>query len=167
MTQLKLQTFTDSDVSFLMEYAQVISNVAKALNKIQWEDQANVKSLLPTVMATIMKLKEVKFKHHLYCSPLVAMILAGIMKRFELLLEGLECQLPAAFHPKFSLFKLVQYNNSQVTRVTNAMETIIETALMVTNEEGNSTTDNEDRKMISSATSLGHGSLKSKVQNWI
>jgi hypothetical protein len=51
MTQLKLQSFTDSEVSFLKEYAQVMSNVAKALDKIQGEDQAYLGSLLPTVAA--------------------------------------------------------------------------------------------------------------------
>ncbi|KAA0199725.1 hypothetical protein HAZT_HAZT005453 [Hyalella azteca] len=35
MTQLKLQSFTDCKVGFLKEYAQVMSNVAKALDKIQ------------------------------------------------------------------------------------------------------------------------------------
>ncbi|CAI9738958.1 XP_042229523.1uncharacterized protein LOC121871369 [Octopus vulgaris] len=76
MRQQKLQTFTDSDVGFLTEYAQVMSNVAKALDKIQCEDQAYLESLLPTVVATVMKLKEAKFKHLPYCSPLVRATLA-------------------------------------------------------------------------------------------
>ncbi|CAI9739375.1 Hypothetical predicted protein [Octopus vulgaris] len=41
MTQLKLKPFTDYDVGFLTEYTQVMSNVAKALDKFQWEDQGH------------------------------------------------------------------------------------------------------------------------------
>ncbi|CAI9714701.1 Hypothetical predicted protein [Octopus vulgaris] len=40
MSQQKLPSFTDSDVGFLIEYAQVMSNVAQALDKIQRENQA-------------------------------------------------------------------------------------------------------------------------------
>ncbi|XP_042229523.1 uncharacterized protein LOC121871369 [Homarus americanus] len=173
MTQLKLQTFTDSEVDFLTEYAQVMSNVAKALDKIQGEDQAYLGSLLPTIAATVMKLKEAKSKRLLYCSPLVDAILAGITKRFGLLLEDQECQLAAAFHPKFRLFWLEQYNNNQLTRVKNAMETVVERALMETSEEGSSTTSNEDEEddffssIIQSQESRSHRSLKSKAQNLV
>ncbi|CAI9734396.1 XP_042229523.1uncharacterized protein LOC121871369 [Octopus vulgaris] len=166
LRQLKLQTFTDSDVGFLTEYAQVMSNVAKFFDKIYGEDQACFESLLPTVAATIMKLKEAKFKYLL-----VDAILTGIMKRFGLLLEDLEYQLAAAFHPKFRLFRLEQYNNSQVSRVTNVMETVVETALMETTEEGSSTTsdENEEDVCFSNITQLressGHRSLKSKAQS--
>ena len=173
MAQLKLQTFTDFEVDFLKEYAQVMSSVAKALDKIQGEDQAYLGSLLPTVAATIMKLKEAKSKGLLYCSPLVDAILAGITKRFGPLLEDQECQLAAAFHPKFRLFWLEKHNLSQLSRVKKAMETAVETALRETIEESNSSTSNEDEEddFFSSITqpeeSRSHRSLKSKAQNLV
>ncbi|KAM4724785.1 uncharacterized protein FYW61_013082 [Anableps anableps] len=170
MTQQKLQTFTDSDVGFLSEYAQVMSNVAKALDKIQGEDQAYLGSLLPTVAATVMRLKEVKLKCLLYCSPLVDALLAGISKRFGPLLEDQECQLAAAFHPKFRLFWLEQFNNSQVSKVTKAMETVVQTAMGTIDEEGSSEEDEEDdffSNITRSCDSRSHRSLKCKAQSLV
>ncbi|XP_034018620.1 uncharacterized protein LOC117503486 [Thalassophryne amazonica] len=174
MTQLKLQNFTDSEVCFLKEYAQVMSNVAKALDKVQGEDQAYLGSLLPTVAATIMKLKEVKSKGLLYCSPLVDAILAGIMKRFGPLFEDEECQLAAAFHPRFRLFWLEKHNHSQFSRVKKAMETAVETALREIIVEGSGATssdeDDED-DFFSSITQpqecRSHRSVKTKAQNLV
>lgn len=103
MTQLKLQTFTDSDVGFLKEYSQVMSIAAKALDKMQGEDQAYLGCLLPTVAATIMKLNDAKSQRLVYCMPLVEAVLTGTENRFGALLEDLDCQLAAAFHPKFRL----------------------------------------------------------------
>ncbi|XP_043994868.1 uncharacterized protein LOC122843844 isoform X1 [Gambusia affinis] len=176
MTQLKLQNFTDSDVGFLSEYGQVMCNVAKALDKIQGEDQAYLGSLLPTVAATVMRLKEVKLKRLLHCSPLVDAILAGISKRFGPLLEDLECQLAAAFHPKFRLFWLEQFHNSQVGRVTKAMEAVVQTALSAASEEGSDTPSNEEEEdeeddffsnITRSCDGRSHRSLKWKAQNLV
>lgn len=58
MTELKLQTVSDSDVGFLTEDAQVMSNAAKALNQIRRVDQDYFESFLPTIVATVMKMKE-------------------------------------------------------------------------------------------------------------
>uniref|UniRef100_A0A672F8K3 HAT C-terminal dimerisation domain-containing protein n=1 Tax=Salarias fasciatus TaxID=181472 RepID=A0A672F8K3_SALFA len=168
MTQLKLQSFPDSEIDFLKEYAQVMSSVAKALIKIQGEDQAYLGSLLPTVAPTIVKLKEAKSKGLLYCSNLVDAIQAGITKRFGPLLEDQECQLAAAFHPKFCLFWLEKHNYSQLSRVKKARENVVETALRDTVEEGSSTTSNEDEDddFFSSITQpqacRSHRSMKSK-----
>lgn len=174
MMQLKLEPFTDPDVSFLTEYAQVMSIVAKALDKIQAKDQAYLGSLLPTVAATILKLKEAKSKHLLYCSPLVDALLAGITKRFGLLLEDQECQLAAAFHPKFRLFWLEQHDDSQLSRVKKAMETAVESALKESSEEGSSTTSNDEdmeddffSTITQSREIRSHRSLKSKAQNLV
>ncbi|MEQ2253334.1 hypothetical protein ILYODFUR_031014 [Ilyodon furcidens] len=61
MTELKLQTFTESDVDFLTECAQVISNVAKALDKTQgggsclsWEPSTNCCSYRVRVRASLV-----------------------------------------------------------------------------------------------------------------
>ncbi|XP_054881487.1 uncharacterized protein LOC129355892 isoform X3 [Poeciliopsis prolifica] len=176
-TQLKLQPFTDSDVGFLSEYGQVMCNVAKALDKIQGEDQAYLGSLLPTVAATVMRLKEVKLKRLLHCSPLVDAILAGISKRFGPLLEDLECQLAAAFHPKFRLFWLEQFNSSQVGRVTKAMEAVVLAALSALSEEGSDSPSNEEEEddeeddffsnITRSCDGRSHRSLKWKAQNLV
>lgn len=62
------------------------------------------------------------------------------------LLEDLECQLVTAFYPRFSLFWLEQYNNSQVSSVMDKIETVVETTLMKSNEVCDSTTSNEDEE---------------------
>ncbi|CAI9734730.1 XP_042229523.1uncharacterized protein LOC121871369 [Octopus vulgaris] len=155
--QVKLQTFTDSDVGFLTEYAQVVSHVAKAFDKIQGKDQAYLGSLLPTVAATIEKLNEVKLKHLLYWSPLLGAILTGIAKRLGLLLQDLEYQLTTAFHPKVHLFRLEQYNTTQVNRVTNAMETVVKIALKRPKGRAAAAPAMRMRKKISSAILLGSG----------
>ncbi|MEQ2291552.1 hypothetical protein AMECASPLE_014429 [Ameca splendens] len=99
MTQLKLQTFTDLDVGFLTE------------------DVQDVKSIL-------MRLKKAKSKNLLYCSPYVDALLAGIRKRFGLLLEDQECHLAAVFHPKFHLFWLEQF-------ISNKFSLLLTIKLMV------------------------------------
>ena len=64
-----------------------------------------------------------------YCTPLVDTVLTGISNRFGALLEDMDCQLAAAFHPKFRLVWLEKYNQAHVPRVTKAMETAVETGL--------------------------------------
>jgi hypothetical protein len=129
MTQLKLQNFTDADVGFLKEYSHVMSIAAKALDKMQGEDQAYLGCLLPTVAATIMKLHDAKSQRLAYCMPLVDAVLSGTMNRFGALLDDMECQLAAAFHPKFRLIWLNKYNASHIPRVKKAMENAVEAGL--------------------------------------
>ncbi|MEQ2309494.1 hypothetical protein AMECASPLE_039362 [Ameca splendens] len=114
-----------------------MSNVAKALEKIQQVNQAYLGRFLLIVVAIIMKMKETKFKHLLYCSPLVDGILTGITKRFGLFLEDQECLLAAAFHPKFRLLWLEQFNNMET-----ATEITIQTALTESNVESSSIPSN-------------------------
>lgn len=130
MTQLKLKPFTDSEVDFLKEYASVMTIVSRALDKIQGEDQAYLGCLLPIVATTVLKLRAMKSKRSQYCDPLVNALLDGIQKRFGPLLDDQQCQLAAAFHPRFRLLWLEQYDNTQLIRVRNAMETMVETALV-------------------------------------
>ena len=130
MTHLKLQSFTDADVGFLKEYAHVMSIAAKALDKMQ-EGQAYLGCLLPTVAATIMKLDDAKSQRLTFCMPLVDAVLSGTTNRFGALLDDLDCQLAAAFHPKFRLIWLNKYNQSHVPRVKKAMENAVEAGLQV------------------------------------
>ncbi|XP_013878674.1 uncharacterized protein LOC106528135 [Austrofundulus limnaeus] len=169
MKQLKLQTFTESDVRFLKEYTQVMSSVVKALGKIQGEDQAYIGCLLSTVAATMMRLKEAKLKPLLYCSPLIDAILAGLTERFGLLLEDQESQLAAAFHPKFRLFWLEQFDNRQVSRVTKAMVSVVQTALGSIGDEGRNEEEEDDFFSIITRPkeSRSKRSLKSRAQSLV
>ncbi len=108
MTRIKLSNFTNADILYLKEYAQVMSPVATALDMLQGENQAYLGCLLPTLAVSMMKLENnlsgaVPLT---FCKPLVMALLQGIKKRFDPLLNDLECQLAAAFHPRFRLMWL-------------------------------------------------------------
>ena len=105
--------------------------VAKALDKIQGEDQAYLGTLLTTIPVTIIKLKEFKSKELRYSSASVDALLAGIEKRFGTLMEDEECQLAVAFHPKFRLFWLEKYDNTKdvIVKVQKVMEDKVQEAL--------------------------------------
>uniref|UniRef100_UPI00358E27E8 uncharacterized protein n=1 Tax=Myxine glutinosa TaxID=7769 RepID=UPI00358E27E8 len=174
MTQLKVNSFNDHDVDLMKEYAKVMSHVVKALDKIQGEDQAYLGTLLPTVAATVFRLKDLKSKGLVYCSPLVDALLAGIDKRFGLLLEDEECQLAAAFHPRFRLIWLEKYDNTKVAKVMESMEGKVEEVMrQESNEVGsNSGGSNEEDDFFSAVTQLkessrSHTSLKSKAKNLV
>ncbi|XP_074030428.1 uncharacterized protein [Leptinotarsa decemlineata] len=70
MTQLKILTFNDQDVTVMKEYAKVMAPVANALDRIQGEAQAYLGSLLPTIAATVYKLKNIKSKGLVNCTAL-------------------------------------------------------------------------------------------------
>jgi hypothetical protein len=136
MTRLKQSSFTTSDIDFLKEYAQAMSAVALALDKIQGEDHAYLGSLLPIVASAILKLKDLQTKPLQFCKSLVDAVLDGLLKRFRPLLEDHECQLAAGFHPKFRLFWLGKYDQSLVRRVRSAMERAVESALCESSAPG-------------------------------
>lgn len=71
---------------------------------IQGKDQAYLGSLLPTVAATVLKLREFKSKKLLYCNALVDALLEAVENRFGCRFDEKDCQLAAGFHPKFRLF---------------------------------------------------------------
>ena len=81
-----------------------------------------------------------------YCTPLVDAVLTGISNRFGAQLENTDCQLAAAFHPKFRLVRLDKYNQAHVPRVTKAMETAVEAGLQEHEmaQEANSTASSND-----------------------
>ncbi|XP_036356246.1 uncharacterized protein LOC118762081 [Octopus sinensis] len=112
--QLKFNSFNNQDVDLMKECAKVMSLVAKGLDKIQGKEQAYFGTLLPTVVATIFRL--------VYYSPLVNALLAGIDKRMmtSVVLEDEECQLIAAFHPRFHLIWLDKYENTKVAKARKA-----------------------------------------------
>ena len=158
-----------------MFYFQVMLPVAKALDKIQGEEQAYLGTLMPTVAATILRLKDLNSKSLVYCSPLVDALLLGIEKRFGPLLEDEECQLAAAFHPRFRLIWLEKYNYTKVAKVRKSMEIKVEEALRqqsddVGSNSGNS--NNEEDDFFCAVTepkerTRSHRSLKNKAQNLI
>jgi hypothetical protein len=157
MTQLKVQTFTDADIGFLKEYAQVMSIPAKALDKMQGDDQAYLGCLLPIVAVTVMKLKDAKSQRPAHCLPLVDAVLSGTTNRFGRLLEDRECQLAAAFHPKFRLIWLYKYDQSQVPRVKKATETAVaerlqQNAIALEGSSTASSNDDDDDDFFSGIT---------------
>ena len=149
--------------------------VAKALDKNQGEDQAYLGTLLPTVAATILRLKELNFKGLVYCSLLIEALLAGIDKRFGSLLEDEECQLAAAFHPRFRLIWSKKYNNTKVARVRKSMGCKVEEAMRQQADEVDSNSgisNNEEDDFFSAVTEQkercrSHRSLKGKAQNLV
>ena len=87
-----------------------------------------------------------KLRRLAYCTPLVDAVLTGISNRFGAQLENTDCQLAAAFHPKFRLVRLDKYNQAHVPRVTKAMETAVEAGLQEHEmaQEANSTASSND-----------------------
>jgi hypothetical protein len=90
MTRLNQSSFTASHIDFLKEYAQAMSAMALALDKIQGEDHAYLGSLLPIVASAILKLKDLQTKPLQICKSLVDAVLDGLLKRFRPLLEDHE-----------------------------------------------------------------------------
>ncbi|KAG5868429.1 hypothetical protein JTB14_029045 [Gonioctena quinquepunctata] len=129
MTRLKIPTFNDQDVTVMKEYAKVMAPVANALDRIQGEAQAYLVSLLPTIAATVYKLKNIRSKGLVNFTALANALLNGIEKRFGPLLNDEQCQLAAAFHPKFRLIWLETHDSSRVDTVKKCMEKKEEDAL--------------------------------------
>jgi len=70
--------------------------------------------------------------------------LAGIEKRFVPLFEDEECQLAAAFHPKFRLIWLEKYDIRKVAIVRKLMEKKVEDALRKQSDEAEMESNSED-----------------------
>ncbi|KAG5860634.1 hypothetical protein JTB14_023063 [Gonioctena quinquepunctata] len=127
MTQLKIPTFNGQDVTVMKEYAKVMAPVANAVDRIQGEAQAYLGSLLPTIAATVYKLKNIKSKGLVNCTASANALSNGIEKWFGPLLNDEQCQLAAAFHPK--LIWLETHDSSRVDTVKKCMEKKVEDAL--------------------------------------
>ncbi len=136
MSRVKVSSFTQADVEYLKEYAEVMAPVASALDKLQGEAQAYLGCLLPTLAVTMKRLEAsiAATQKLAYCEPLVEALLAGTRKRFSKLMEDKECQLAAAFHPKFRLMWLEKFDQSLVKSVKTAMEKEVEKALQEKNQ---------------------------------
>uniref|UniRef100_UPI00358FB577 uncharacterized protein n=1 Tax=Myxine glutinosa TaxID=7769 RepID=UPI00358FB577 len=171
MTQLKLQSFSEADVSFLKEYGQVMVYVAKTMDVVRGESHAYLMCLLPTLAITLKKLRETKNRGLQYCEPLVDAMLEGIERRFGPLFKDLDCQLAAAFHPMFHLTWLEQHDASQVSNVKKAMGSTVETAMREMSDDASSTGEVEDDEADffegmthSQKHANSHKSTTSKVQ---
>ncbi len=126
MAIVKVSSFTSGDILYLKEYEQVMGIVATALDKLQGESQAYLGCLLPILSVAMMKLRDLRTRPLSYCRPLVEALLAGITKRFGPVFEDTDCQLAAAFHPKFRLLWLQLHNTSMLTTVRLKMEDAVE-----------------------------------------
>ncbi len=85
--------------------------MAKALHKIQGEEQAYLGSLLPIIAVLIMMLQYFDNRPLVYRMPLVEALQNGMKKRFGKLLNDLDVLLAAAFNPQFRLFWLKQFDS--------------------------------------------------------
>lgn len=157
--------------------------VANALDRIQGEAQAYLGSLLPTIAATVYKLKNIKSKGLVNCTALANALLNGIEKRFGPLLNDEQCLLAAAFHPKFRLMWLKTYDSSRVDAVKKVMEKKVEDALRQGAAEnskdrdsltggGSNASNNDDDDFFNSVTQSiekpkSSNSLKSKAQSLV
>jgi hypothetical protein len=145
MTRIKILNFTSSDVLFLKEYSQVLCHVAISLDMLQGEEQAYLGCLLPTLAVLIMNLRKVLNNMTLaFCRPLVQALLDGVHKRFDSLFEDKECQLAAAFHPRFRLL-WIRDCEALAKRVKQSMEDVVEAGLREYAEE-----------QLSSSSSIGY-----------
>ncbi|XP_036359420.1 uncharacterized protein LOC118763785 [Octopus sinensis] len=173
----KCQQKEDSLHSEELLQLQFIPPVTKVLNKIQGKEQAYLGTLLPTVVTTIFRLKGLKSKGLIYYSPLVDALLAGSDKSFRTLLEDEDCQLAAAFHPRFRLIWLAKYDNTKVAKVKKSMEGKVKEVMRqqpdkVSNNSGGSSNEKQVDDFLSSVTqpkesSRIHRSLKDKAQNLV
>jgi hypothetical protein len=151
MTALNQSHFQAPEIAFLREWAQIMGPVAQALDIIQGEETGYLGYLLPTVVATKIKLTAAREKRPVHCSPLIDALLDGIDKRFGHLLQDLDCQLAAAFHPRFRLKWLRMYESrpgtdaSQSSKVRIAMEKAVESAFLDgTSTAGSSSSSSEE-----------------------
>ncbi len=67
-TRVKVTSFTSADIEHLKEYAQVMTPVAMALDKLQGEDLAYLGCLLPTLAVSIIRLKAAQENNLMYCT---------------------------------------------------------------------------------------------------
>ena len=130
-------------------------------------------------MATILRLKALKATNLVYCSPLVDVPLAGIEKRFGPLFEDEECQLAAAFHPRFRLIWLEKYDICKIAMVRKSMEKRVEDALRKQCDEaemgsnsGDSNNDEEEHDFFHvvkqrQKSNRSQRSLKGKAQDLV
>ena len=116
-----------------------MSTVAKALDKLQGEEQAYLGILLPVVSVTIHRLNQEKEKSLRFCAPLADALLAGIHRRFDHLLDDKECQLAAAVHPKFRLHWLKRFDEHKSRQVLSAVEAEVESHIIANNSGGDCT----------------------------
>lgn len=63
------------------------------------------------------------------CTPLANALLSWIKKMFGRLMEDEQCQLAAAFHPKFRLMWLQKFDSSKFSKIKKLMEAKVEDAL--------------------------------------
>jgi len=143
----KLSAFNDQEITFLKEWAKVMSHVAIALDTIQGEKNAYLGTLLPTVAITLTKLRNMR-NSFAVCKPLVDVLVAAIATRFNHYLNDRDCQLAAAFHPKFRLHWLHRFDRNLTVSVKAAMEDEVERALRVVRDRnGDNTTSSDDSSM--------------------
>jgi hypothetical protein len=178
MTKLKgISAFTNEDIGFLKEYQDVMFYLAETLDRVQGEKHAYLGCLLPFVTNLIMNLEGLRNRNLIYCEPLVDALLEGIRKRFQPVLEDIEYQLAAAFHPRFRLIWLEVYDNTMVPRIKLAMEQALEEVLKEAAAGGNGgetvSQEGEEDDFLAAITqpsrviSISERTIKSRAQRML
>lgn len=154
--------------------------VAIALDVIQGEKQGYLGCLIPTITVAkkmLINLKSGDRNTLRFCGPLVDALLAGIDKRFSTVMEMEECVLAAAFHPKFRLIWMEEFEKPKIPQVKKLMEKKVEDFLRQESMEttsNSSSNDNEEmetqdffstitQKKSDTGGHSTHRSLKSKA----
>ena len=89
-----------AEIRFLREYVDVVQPFAKALDILQAEKKAYMGYLVPTLCMLQEKLRDKRDLAN-SCRPLVEALLAGISRRFAVILDDAELIASAILHPKF------------------------------------------------------------------
>ena len=89
-----------AEIRFLREYVDVVQPFAKALDILQAEKKAYMGYLVPTLCMLQEKLRDKRDLAN-SCRPLVEALLAGISRRFSVILDDAELIASAILHPKF------------------------------------------------------------------
>ncbi|XP_071521908.1 uncharacterized protein Coq7 isoform X1 [Panulirus ornatus] len=122
-----------------------MSHVAITLDNIHWEN-TYFGTLLPTLAITLMKLRNMRNSLAI-CKLLVNLLSAAIITQFNHYQNNRDCQLAAAFHPKFWLQWLHKFNSNLMIFVKAAVEDEVERALR--NRNSDSTTHSSNSSLLS------------------
>ncbi|KAL5237284.1 hypothetical protein ACI65C_004694 [Semiaphis heraclei] len=131
--EIDIVRFNKNDMEFLEEYSQMMEPLAIVLDLLQGEKNMFFGFLIPSITELIYKYEQILNKNQLkICSPLVAVIINSIEKRFEKILSDQLLTTAAISHP---YFKTVWIKNQ--VKKDLAISDFKKTVLNVFNSEEN------------------------------
>lgn len=102
----KLPDFKSIELEFLEEYVRVMQPLANGLTIIQGDEHCYMGIILPTLLSILKRIEKIDELKH--CGPLRQMILTGLKRRFQKILnisseESSEFVLASISHPRFKM----------------------------------------------------------------